>query len=237
MLFISVIKWAIGISLTIISAVIFFLSYPFSKEKEFLHKLAALWARSIIIVSGSEVIVHGMNNLENIAGPRVVFANHQSFFDIYILTAWLPGKVIFLSKDSIFKIPILGLIMKILGQVSIKRTDARSALRSMDEAAERVREGYLLVVFPEGTRSKNGKVAPFKSGVARIPYKAEARIIPVVISGTGNIQKKGSMKVKGSKIKISILPSISPPGRSKREQLARLEEVREKITSSLYSNR
>jgi len=229
----SIIKWAIGITLTVIGAIIFFITYPFTRKSIFPHKVAKLWARSLILVSGSRVTLEGKENIKGITRPRVVFANHQSFFDIYILIAYLPGRVIFLSKKSIFKIPILGLIMKLLGDVPINRTDAKSALRSMDEAAKKVKDGYLLVVFPEGTRSLDGQVQPFKSGVARIPYKAGAKIIPVAISGTGDIQKKGSMRVKGSKVKVSILPPLPPPGRLKKEQLATLEEIRKRIISSL----
>lgn len=129
-------------------------------------------------------------------------SNHQSQLDIPVLETVLePYNIRFLAKKSLFNIPFFGWGIRILGYVPIEREDPREGLKSIFLCLERLKEGYSLVVFPEGTRSKTGELLPFKLGGFLIPLKAKVKVVPVTIWGTKDILPKGSIwfKLRNSK--------------------------------------
>ena len=228
----SLVKWAIGITITLIGMAIFFPSYPFTFKTRFPSWLASLWARIIVFISGSKVKVIGRENLLK-NRSQIFFSNHQSFFDIYILLGYLPLKSIFLSKKVVFKVPLIGWVMKVLGYIPIDRSSPRQALKSLQFASRQLGNGYSIIIFPEGTRSPDGRVQQFKSGSLRLALQSGAAVVPISLFGSGKIQPKGSIKVMGQKVCLVIGQALPPPGNTKEEKAKFLEHIRELIIKNL----
>lgn len=159
---------------------------------------AVPWAKSILWVCGVKVGVRGLEHLEADV-PRIYMVNHQSYFDIFALLANLPVQFKFVLKEELMKIPFLGPAMRRAKYVGIEREDPRKAVKSMKEAADRFREGSSILIFPEGTRSPDGKLQAFKPGGFHLALKIQGDIVPVSLVGTHRIVPKGSLRVqKGS---------------------------------------
>ncbi len=196
------------------------------RRKILSHKVAWLWCRLVLAISGVRIIVEGLERL--FPGKRYVFfANHQSQMDIPVLEEALRDfEIRFLAKRSLFRIPFFGWGIAALGYIPVERDDPREGLRSLIACAERVREGYSVVVFPEGTRSPDGRLLPFKTAGFLIPIKAGVPAVPVAILGTRKILPKGSLFVRPGEVRVIIGAPIPTEGLTKRDKDRLAQEVR-----------
>jgi len=156
--------------------------------------------------------------------PLVVVANHQSWFDVFALAAYLPAKARFVAKEELGRIPIFGNAWKSCGHISVDRTDRKQAVRSLQEAGQRVREEKLaMILFPEGTRSPDGRLLPFKKGAFVLAIETGVPIVPVGISGTRDVMAKGSFRIRSADITIRVGEPILVEGlgHEKRDVLLR----------------
>ncbi len=141
------------------------------------------WAGALLRASGVSVEVEGLANLPSEAGAILV-ANHQSNFDIFALLHALPVSIRFIAKQELSRIPLLAQAMRSAGHVFIDRTDRRGAVQAMRAAASRMREdGLYLGLFPEGTRSRDGRLGTFKKGSFVLAIETGLPIIPVALDG------------------------------------------------------
>ncbi len=200
----------------------------FDRTGTIIHRWSAVpWARIIVWVSGVRVDVLGLENLDARV-PRVYMTNHQSFFDIFTLLASLPVDFKFLLKQELMRIPVLGFTMKRARYIAIDRSNPRKAVQSMNEAADRIKAGTSVVVFPEGTRSEDGRLQPFKRGGFLLALKAGCELVPVTIEGSNRVAPKGSLRIRPGRITLTIGKPISLDGYSKKnveELMARAHDV------------
>jgi len=171
------------------------------------HAIARKWAQSGLRMNGSAIRVIGIENVPQTGGVLFV-ANHQSNFDIPIFVGHVPRDKGFIAKLELLKVPTFSRWMKYIGCIFIDRKDPRQSLTTINEAAERLKEGHSIVIFPEGTRSADGTVAPFKAGGLRLGLKAGVPIVPVTISGSKNIMPKGTSIIRSAKVKVIISPAL-----------------------------
>ena len=165
--------------------------------------LPKYWARMVARLAGAIVTVEGREKL--IRGTPYIFAaNHVSQFDIFALQGYLNIDFRWLAKKELFEIPVFGPAMRTAGYIPVDRSRGRQALQSINEAAERIAAGTSVIIFPEGTRSKDGKIHPFKAGAMVLAIKAGVPIVPVAISGTYHILPKGSLLAQPGPITIRI---------------------------------
>ena len=171
---------------------VFLLSLPFDRTGAWCHWIGAQWGRTIIrMVPGWRVRVEGVDHLRN--GPFVIIANHQSQVDI-LVTFFLDHHFKWLSKRSVFHIPALGWMMWMCRYIPVVRGDRKSAMRCLTTAADWIRRGVSVVFFPEGTRSPDGTLQPFKSGAFRVAAQTGAAVLPVLIIGTRSCLPKNSLR-------------------------------------------
>jgi 1-acyl-sn-glycerol-3-phosphate acyltransferase len=176
----------------------------FYKDDNIVHRRIAIpWAKIFLKVCGVKVEVKGAENI-NRDLPCIYMSNHQSYFDIFTLLAGLPADFKFIMKRSLMRIPLLGATMRRAGYLSVDRRDRKSAIISMDAAAEKIRNGASILVFPEGTRSKDGHLQDFKKGGFHTAFKAGCNIVPISILNSRDIVPKGSLRIKKGTIKMSI---------------------------------
>jgi len=155
------------------------------RAEEYLLVRAARWGRASVAAAGGRVRVEGAERVP-VEGPVVYVANHQGALDIPIMMGYLPGVPAFVAKRELFKIPILGFWMRTLGCVGLDRENPRAARDQLRQGAEGVRAGRRLVIFPEGTRSRDpeGKMGPFKRGSLKLAAEAGATVVPVTLEGS-----------------------------------------------------
>jgi len=161
----------------------------FSKTGNSVHWVARLWGRSILWVSGVRVQIVGLENIDP-TRSAIYMSNHQSNFDIPVFFSALPVQFRWLAKAELFKIPIFGQGMRGAGYISIDRSDRKSAMQSLSRAAESIRKGKSVLVFPEGTRSSDGALLPFKSGGFILAIDAGVPIIPMAVQGTFEVMPR-----------------------------------------------
>ncbi len=171
------------------------------------HAIARKWAQSGLSMNGSSIHVTGIENIPETGGVLFV-ANHQSNFDIPILVGHVPRDKGFIAKAELLKVPSFSRWMKYIGCIFIDRNDPRQSLTAINEAAERLKEGHSLVIFPEGTRSADGKVGQFRAGGLKLAMKAKVPIVPVTINGSKNIMPKGTSLIKSASVKVVVSPPL-----------------------------
>jgi 1-acyl-sn-glycerol-3-phosphate acyltransferase len=179
------------------------------------------WARSLCRVNRIRVEVdHGERIPRD--RPAVYISNHASFLDILALLDVLPGSIRFVAKKEFFLIPVIGLAMKAMGHVFIDRANRGSAFSSYDAAARAIREGTSAVVFAEGTRSRTGRLLPFKKGPFVLAVAAQVPVVPVYCAHTFELLPKGSFSPRPGTVTVRVGEPIETTGLSyeARDELA-----------------
>jgi 1-acyl-sn-glycerol-3-phosphate acyltransferase len=196
------------------------------------HFSAAVpWARAILALSGIKVRIEGIERVDGTV-PRIYMSNHQSAFDIFVLLASLPVDFKFIMKEELMKIPIFGFASRRAGYIGIVRDDPRKAVKSMERAAERIKGGASVLVFPEGTRSEDGRLQSFKKGGFHLALKAGCDIVPVTIIGTSKVMRKGSFRVNAGK--VSVIVGLPVPVETYDKQS--IGKLMERVHTEMISN-
>jgi 1-acyl-sn-glycerol-3-phosphate acyltransferase len=191
------------------------------------------WSRSILWASGTRVVTHGMDEVRWEA-PQVLVCNHSSVYDVLAVAAVLPGPFSFVGKKELNSIPFFGQAWKAAGHISIDRSDRQKAIASLRRAGEKLRrERGTVILFPEGTRSRNGELLPFKKGAFMLASEAGVAVVPAVIHGSTEVVERG--RVRPATIHIHFGPAIDPAGFSSSEPL--LQEVRMRMDQMLHAAR
>jgi 1-acyl-sn-glycerol-3-phosphate acyltransferase len=198
---------------------------------DFLHAYARLWAKVGLRLAGVRLTVTGHAHLPESAA--VYMPNHQGNFDILALFAGLPVQFRWLAKEELFRIPLFGFAMRRTGYIPVDRSDHKKAIRSMAEAARRIRAGTSVIVFPEGTRSLDGQLLPFKKGGFVLAIDAAAPIVPVAIHGSHDVMPKHSRWIRGGRIRVSIFPAVATADTTPAGRDALMAAVRRPIAEAL----
>jgi 1-acyl-sn-glycerol-3-phosphate acyltransferase len=170
---------------------------------------ARLWARFGLALNNTPVELHGAEHLPD--GPFILMSNHQSSFDILALLAKVPRRIYWIAKQELFDIPVFGSSMRRGGYIPLDRSDGRKALKSMENAAAVIRQGSSVVMFPEGTRTRDGHLLPFKRGGFMLAVRAGVPVVPATINGSGRVNPSGQIRLYSGKITITLHPHINIP--------------------------
>lgn len=216
--------WTVGITVVLGSTAI--LVSFFSKNGNSVHLVARAWGRSILWVAGIRVSINGFDS-EWAKRPNIYMSNHQSNFDIPVLLSALPAQFRWLAKAELFKIPIFGASMRGAGAISIDRSNRKSAFASLNLAAKMIRGGTSVMIFPEGTRSVDGQLLPFKKGGFVLAVDAGVPIVPIVISGTHEIMPKGRLLIRRRMARIDVGPPVRTSEYTRKTKNDLMTHVRE----------
>jgi 1-acyl-sn-glycerol-3-phosphate acyltransferase len=189
------------------------------------HKVAGIWARSILAVSPIEVAIKGLSNIDP-DKSYVYMSNHQSNYDIPILLGFLPVQFRWLAKIELFRIPLFGYAMRRAGYICIDRSNQKSAFESLKKAAEIIRNGVSVMIFPEGTRTKDGNIGSFKKGGFVLAVESGVPILPVIIRGTYSVMPKSRLLIKPGKVTVDILEPVETSGFTKETKDQLMEKIR-----------
>jgi 1-acyl-sn-glycerol-3-phosphate acyltransferase len=211
---------------TIISSLAVIIATIFYPHRNYPLIVTHYWGMALLKGAGVTLEVHGQENLQP-GRPAIYAANHQSAFDIFVLLAVLPP-VKFLAKIELFAIPLFGYALGRAGSLPVDRSNRQAAMKSIDRAAQAVREGSSIIIFPEGTRSTIGEMLPFKKGGFVLAIKSGQPIVPVSISGAGAVLPRGWGRIHPGPIKVVIGRPIATDvfkTKNKDELMALLREV------------
>jgi 1-acyl-sn-glycerol-3-phosphate acyltransferase len=193
------------------------------------HLWARTWSWLILKTSGVRVRVEG---LEHVPRETAIYCvNHQSAMDIPILFVHLPVHFRFLAKRSLFKIPFLGWHLRRAGDIPVDRGQPRRAFRSFDQAAERIRSGVPVVLFPEGTRSRDGALQPFKGGSFYLAIQAGVPVVPITLNGTRHAHRPDTLHVRSGHTEMIIHSPLSTAGLNSQDVDALSAQVHRSIAS------
>lgn len=198
----------------------------FSNREAFYRKRIGPDGRKIMKRVGSTLEIKGLENLDK-DKSYVFVGNHRSYTDIlaiFLAMAAAERDIIFMSKKEIFSVPLLGGAMKSIGTIGVERGNSSKAMRSMLEAVKAVKGGRNLVIFPEGTRSADGSLGPFKKGGFIIASRAGADIAPFVLKNTEKFMPKSGFAIYPADVTIEFLPVVSTKGLTDKAVMEKCEE-------------
>lgn len=190
---------------------------------------AFLWSKAILFCAGVRLRVHGAEHVVA-TEPRFYMGNHQSALDIPILIAALRGRVRFMAKDTLFQIPIFGWVIGRYGYAPIDRSNARRTLRSLEKLLTGLRrEPISLAVFPEGTRSCDRSLLPFRRGTMKIAQRSGLSVVPFSIDGSIDVHHRDHFRARPGTVRLVFFPPIPA------EQVASMSttELRDKLVATI----
>jgi 1-acyl-sn-glycerol-3-phosphate acyltransferase len=198
-------------------------------------RVARAWARALLWASGVHVNLEGLERIDP-SRSYVFISNHLSYMDTPVVLAHIPVQFRFLAKRGLFQIPFLGQHLSRAGHIPVSREDPRASVKTMQIAAERIQQKKIsLLIFPEGGRSRNGILQPFKEGGAYIAIRAGVQVVPVAIIGTREVLPFGSGIVRPGSVTLRILKPIDTAQLTLKDRGRLTEQLRTLILKELSS--
>jgi 1-acyl-sn-glycerol-3-phosphate acyltransferase len=224
----SILHFVLLVLLSLIGAILALASAPFDRSGDTVVALARIWSRLLLWTAGVPLTIKIQGALDP-KQPYVFMANHLSTVDIWALFVAVPTKVRFIAKKQLGRIPVFGWAMAVGRFIFIDRQNPLAARRSIDQAAARIRAGSSVAIFPEGTRSRDGQLGPFKKGGFHLAISAGVPIVPVGIRGAMEVMPRGSLILRRGPVTIEIGAPISTKDLSGADRNALLDRVRDEI--------
>lgn len=202
-------------------------------EKELIAASTYQWAEDTIDKLYMNVEVFGRENIPEKDG-LVFISNHQGYGDIIVLFKALQGKQIgFIAKDTLTKLPFFGKWIAAIRGLFIHRGNAKEALKSLSQGAKLVKDGYNLVIFPEGTRSKGPKMGNFKPGSFKLATMAKAPIVPITINGTYHLLEEKGYYQRDTHVTVTIHPAVETNGLSRKEINEAIKNIEDTVRAAI----
>lgn len=193
-----------------VTCIIWFAGYPFDSDRRLVHRFLLFQGR--VLTRATFLWKFTIEGTGKIAGNQayIIISNHQSVLDIILLNN-IKADFRWISKTENFRVPILGPSMKMAGYIRIERGNKESAIVMFEKALETLSRNISIMMFPEGTRSKDGELLPFKTGAFQLALKADKPVLPVIVDGTGAVLPKHGHRFRsGHILKARILDPVFP---------------------------
>lgn len=218
---------------TVLGAVLAIPTSLISPRAANLH-IAVRWARILACLTPARVDIEG---LEHIDPDRsyVVVANHQSQFDIPVIYGYCGLDLRWVMKAELGKLPFVAAGCRAIGHVFVDRSDPEQARAAINRATERLQPGTGMLFFAEGTRSRSGKLLPFKKGAFRVAVDQQMEILPMTVSGTREVMPAGSLRMKPGTVRLIIHPPVPTRGMGPGDLDRLRHQVRDTIAAALPS--
>jgi 1-acyl-sn-glycerol-3-phosphate acyltransferase len=189
------------------------------------------WVRTLLWAAGVDVVLENPERID-VNRPQILIANHVGWFDVLALADVIPGKFVFVAKKELARVPIFGAAVHACGHIFVDRQDRAKAVASLEVARRQLERHHpTVVIFPEGTRSRDGELLPFKRGAFVLALQTGAELVPAFIEGSREVMKPGSLLIDSGTVRVRLGDPISVSGlelsdRNKLTRIAR-EAVRE----------
>lgn len=199
------------------------------------HRWSGRWARGILRMAGIKVVLDDRAGLSQ-RDPYIFVANHQSGLDILSISTVLPYPFGYVAKAELRDFPLLGAAMKHSACVFVDKRDPRKAVRSIQEAGQRIREGNSVLIFPEGQRSYSTGLFPFQRGAFVLALEAGVPLVPVVVLDNHLCMDERRLLLKKGTVRVVVLPPIPVEGMTRKDLPALMEQVRTRLAQTLATH-
>ena len=194
------------------------------------HGCARTWARLILVTTGVRTAVRGVERVDR-GAPYVFVSNHQSIYDIPVLFVSLPLQLRIIAKASLGRFPVLGWHLRWTGHLLVDR--ARAGAGTLKRVARMMRRGHSLIVFPEGTRSRDGRVGRFRRGLFLLAIEAGLPVVPVAVCGTRRVMRKGMLTTRPGNVALVVHAPLPTDGLTRSDAAALARRVHGIIAASV----
>ncbi len=190
-----------------------------------------VWSRILLAAAGVRVVMHNPERTGD-GDPHIFVSNHMSWFDIPVLASSLP-RYKFVAKAELFRIPMFGPAIRAIGMIPMERQNRKAAFAAYERAAEKIRGGSSVVVFPEGTRGDHYPIRPFKKGPFVLAIAAGVPIVPVVVHGTHEALARGALLVRPGRVDVHLLEAVPTAGLEYSDRDALADKIRRQLVEAL----
>lgn len=208
---------------TIWHSILVIVHLVFAKKPDF-HRYARCWAKKLLRIARIQIKIEGIENI-NPNETYIFVANHSSLFDIPVLQASIPNDFRIIYKKELEKVPIFGYGLKKSPYIGIVREDPRQSMQSVEQAILTIQNGASVLVFPEGTRTKDGNLGEPHRGAFRLATRSEKPIVPIAIKGTYEILSNGISGIKPRTVRLKIGQPIHKMPQNRVEEVALQNET------------
>ena len=198
--------------------------------------ITSQWSSLCMRGARVRLVVRNRERLDTGSG-KVLVSNHRSWFDIFALSVLLKRRFGFVGKRELSSVPLLGTVWERVGHIAIDRSNRAAAIASMERSVAILRDGWTIVLFPEGTRSRDGQVARFKKGAVIMAINSQVPLLPVSISGSGRVMRKGDWRVRPGEVRIAVGEPISTEGLTTASRNELAERCRSEVVRLLEDER
>jgi len=208
--FITIVVVSLAFSVTAIATV------PLDRTGRMFHTNNRMWARCVLWLGGITITVRGLERV-SLTRNYVYVANHASMFDIPAIIAGIPDQIRIVYKKELEWIPLFGWGLRIGSYIGIGRSGGTKAMKSLEEAASRIRNGASVLLYAEGTRTVDGKLQPFKRGAFHLAVKSGVPVVPLTVNGSFHILRKHSMVIRPGHVELvldSPIPNTDESGKN-----------------------
>ena len=220
-----------GLATVLLTAIAILAAAPFMGAQRAFFAVGKLWARQQLWLCGASWRSEGWEkvpeDIRNGAASAIFMSNHESFLDPPLLMGAIPVPAVYIAKKEIKFMPLIGWATWVAGMIFIDRSNGEKAAASIAKAVEQIKQGKNVVIFPEGTRTKDGRVAKFKKGGFNLAVKAGVPIIPLATVGGWDVLPKGGLRFKPGKIHVIFGNAVYPGDYPTKEEL--MKEVERQI--------
>ncbi len=228
-MFLTIAKLIILFPISLVLSLLALVCIPFDRKGDFFRWCPWMWSKCILWTFGIKVNVKGIENIDS-NQPYIFVSNHASMADIPTVMVALNGKVNIVFKKELTWVPIWGWALRYGHFIMIDRSNPRDALASIERAVQTIRGGQSVILFPEGTRTRNGRLQPFKRGAFTLAAKSGVPVVPMTINNTFGIMPKGSFNVKRADISVLLEKPISTDKlENKADELELMDQVHKAI--------
>lgn len=216
-----VIAMPILIVLTVITALLTIFVSALGMSSTLGYYIPHIWAKSWCFLMFVKVEIRGRENIDK-KTSYVFAANHQGAYDIFVIFGYLNHVFKWMMKKSLEKIPFVGMACKVSKNILVDRSSASAIQKTMDSAKEILKDGISLVVFPEGSRTPDGKMKPFKRGAFMLATEFGLPIVPITIDGSYKVMRKDTFTITPGKIILTIHKPIMQPAEKSKEAMEKM---------------
>ena len=218
---------------TVLTAVTVMIFAPIFGSRYWGYVPPKWWSKSACWLALCRIKSRGHENLD----PKqsyIFVANHQGAFDIFLTYGFLDQNIKWVQKASLRKIPLVGYASEMAGHVFVDNSSAAARANTIKEAKAKIIDGVSIMLFPEGARSRTGKLGRFKRGAYQIAYDLKLPIVPLTLNGPFDVMKRGSLSLKPSKLELIIHPPIPTENLTEADIPALIDKSRDIIHSALW---
>jgi 1-acyl-sn-glycerol-3-phosphate acyltransferase len=221
----SFIRYCVSVVISLVSAALEILLLPVDRKRgRVFHAIARTWAHAVLAVCGIRVKVRGIKHID--PGRNYVYvSNHASMFDIPAIIAGVHDQIRIIYKKELEIIPVFGWGLKWGSYIAIDRGRSTRAMRSLEEAVTKIRNGASVLLYAEGTRTTDGTLQPFKRGAFNLAVRAGVPVVPLTINGSYSLLPKHSMRIRPGTVEIVLGRPIPVEGEGKDAEIELMEKV------------